>query len=90
MKLTFKDEFSIEYEKLTLNGTFTNLNRKEIKAFEAKHKGSEDSDDMFKERLEMSIESDDKGAIMAIGEEYNYKIIFQTIIKDIADKKAGN
>ena len=34
----------------------------------------------------MSLESDDIKFIMDIGETYNYKIIFETIIKDINER----
>ncbi len=92
MKLQFSDEFTLEYEEKTLSGSFLELTRKQIKAFNKKYKDNEDvdSDALFKERLELSIVGDYKAEIMAIGEEFNYKIIFETIIKDIVDKKAGN
>ncbi len=92
MKLQFSDEFTLEYEEKTLSGSFLELTRKQIKAFNKKYKDNEDvdSDALFKVRLELSIVGDYKAEIMAIGEEFNYKIIFETIIKDIVDKKAGN
>ncbi len=92
MKLQFTDSFTIEYKDLILHGEFLELTRKQIKSFDKKYKGKEtdESDTIFKERLELSIVSDDKAAIMAIGEEFNYKIIFETILKDIADKKQKN
>lgn len=92
MKLQFKDDFTIEHEDNTFSGTFLQLTRNQIKTFDKKYKGkeSDESDTIFKERLNLSIMSDDKNAIMALGEEYNYKIIFETILKDIADKKQKN
>jgi len=90
MKITFKEEFELEYEDKKYNGFFLELTRKQIKKFEKDFKDSKDGDMLFKQRLMLSIESDDKDAIMAIGDEYNYKIIFDTIIKDISERKTGN
>ncbi len=92
MKLQFTDTFTIEYGDTTLQGEFLELTRKQIKSFDKKYKGKEtdESDTIFKERLELSIIGTDKSEIMAIGEEYNYKIIFETILRDIAEKKQGN
>lgn len=88
MKLILEDDFTIEYNDEVLKGTLKNVTRKQTKALEKKFKDSKDDDDaIFKERLEMSLFGDDKDKIMAIGEEYNYKIIFETIIKDIAEKR---
>lgn len=89
-KLTFKDSFELEYEDKEYAGEFSDLTRKQIKDFDKKYKDETDSDKVFKARLDISVSGDDKKAIMAIGETYNYKIIFDTIIKDIGDKKAKN
>ncbi len=88
MKLILEDDFTLEYNDEVLKGTLKNVTRKQTKALEKKFKDNKDDDDaIFKERLEMSLFGDDKDKIMAIGEEYNYKIIFETIIKDIAEKR---
>ena len=87
MKLQLKEYFELEYEEETYTGTLQNVTRKQTKQLEKKHKSnSTEEDAIFKERLDMSLESDDKAKIMAIGEEYNYKIIFETIIKDIQER----
>lgn len=87
MKLTLKDDFTLEYEDKTFYGTLENVTRKQSKQLEFKHKKDDgENDALFKDRLQMSMLSDSKAEIMAIGEEYNYKIIFETIIKDIAEK----
>jgi hypothetical protein len=49
-----------------------------------------DSDDLFKERLAISVKSEDFDAIMKVGEDYGYKRVFDTIIKDIAERREGN
>lgn len=92
MKLTFKDEFTIEYEDKTFSGEFTELTRKQIKEFNKKyHKNDEiESDEVFKARLELSIISDSKQEIMSLGQLYNYKAVFDTIVKSISEIKAKN
>lgn len=87
MKLILQDDFTLEYNDKTFYGTLENVTRKQSKQLEFKHKSDTgENDALFKERLQMSMQSDQKVEIMAIGEEYNYKIIFETIIKDIAEK----
>ena len=92
MKLTFKDDFTIEHEDNSYSGVFSELTRKQVKAFNKKYKDKENIEDdaVFKERLELSIVSDDKEAIMALGELYSYKPVFDTIIRDIGERKAKN
>ena len=91
MKLTFKHDFTIETDDRDYKGTFADLTRKQIKAFEKKFKDSKLSDDeLIKERLILSVEGDDKEEILALGETYNYKSIFDTIIQDINERKAKN
>jgi len=91
MKLQFKHPFIIEYEDKDYNGEFADLTRKQVKQFEKQYKGKEVTDDeIIKERLLLSISGDDKDAIMAIGETYNYQSIFDTIIQDIGERKAKN
>ena len=48
------------------------------------------TEDIYKKRLELSIEGDDKKAIMAIGEIYSYSRVFETIVEDISKRKSGN
>jgi len=90
-KLTFKQDFTLEVGDETFAGTFKELTRKENKKFKDKYSGKEDIDEdiLFKDRLAISVSGDDKKAIMAIGEEYNYKAVFETIIKDIREKQEG-
>ncbi len=92
MKLSFQDEFTIEHEDNSYKGIFSELTRKQTKAFNKKYKDNKslEDDSIFKERLEISITSDDKEAIMALGETYNYKAIFDTIIRSIAELKEKN
>jgi len=45
-------------------------------------------DDIFKKRLELSLDSDDKDKILAAGKEYGYQNVFNTILQDIEDTKA--
>jgi hypothetical protein len=45
-------------------------------------------DDIFKKRLELSLDSDDKDKILAAGKEYGYQNVFNTILQDIEDNKA--
>ncbi len=45
---------------------------------------------VYKARLELSIGGDDKEKILEIADEYGYKRVFETIMKDIADKTEGN
>jgi len=45
------------------------------------------NEDVFKDRLELSLGGDDKKTIMEIGEEYGYQKVFETIQKDIMEKK---
>ncbi len=49
-----------------------------------------DPEDIFKMRLDLSIVSKDKDKIMAVGEEYGYKRVFETIVKDIAERAEKN
>ncbi len=49
-----------------------------------------DTDDIYKARLDISIVSDNKAEILALGEEYGYQLIFDTIQEDVEDKKAKN
>ena len=87
MKLQLKEPFELEYNDDIYTGTLQNVTRKQTKILEKKHKKDDLEDDaIFKARLEMSLDSDDKDKIMAIGEEYNYKIIFETILRDIEER----
>lgn len=45
-------------------------------------------EDMFKKRLEMSVESDDKDKILEAGKDYGYQNVFQTILQDIEERAA--
>ncbi len=49
-----------------------------------------DIEDVYKARLQLSIGGDDKAKVLEVGEEYGYKRVFETIMKDIADKTEGN
>ena len=49
--------------------------------------GNNFSDEIFKDRLEVSLSGDDKQKILDIGEEYGYQLVFETIQKDIIEKK---
>ena len=90
-KLTFKKPFTLEVEGDTYTGTFKDMTRKENNAFKHKFMGTDvDSDEVFKERLLLSLEGEDVGHIMAIGDKYNYQIVFETIIKDINETSAKN
>ena len=51
---------------------------------------SYDTEKLYLERLTLSIKGDDKDAILAIGEQYGYSRVFDTIIEDIAERKEGN
>lgn len=44
-------------------------------------------EDMFKKRIEYSVESDDKEAILEAGKDYGYQNVFQTILKDIEETR---
>lgn len=43
-------------------------------------------EDMFKKRIELSVESDDKDAILDAGKKYGYQNVFQTILQDIEER----
>lgn len=45
-------------------------------------------EDMFKKRLEYSVESDDKDKILEAGKDHGYQNVFQTILKDIEETEA--
>jgi len=45
-------------------------------------------EDMFKKRITMSVESDDIDAILKAGADHGYQNVFQTILKDIEEKRA--
>ena len=49
-----------------------------------------DPENIYEARLELSIIGDDKDDIMAIGGEYGYKRVFDTIMEDLAERKTGN
>ena len=49
-----------------------------------------DTDDIYKARLDISIVSDNKAEILALGEEYGYQLIFDTIQEDVDEKRAKN
>jgi len=49
-----------------------------------------DTENIYQKRLSLSIMGDDKDAIMAVGEEYGYNRVFDTIIEDIAQRREGN
>lgn len=59
---------------------------KEIEGLTEKLSDEKAIEDMFKKRLEYSIESDDKDQILEAGKNYGYQNVFQTILKDIEDK----
>ena len=45
---------------------------------------------MFKNRINTSVLSDDKEAILKAGETYGYEKVLQTILKDIRERSAKN
>jgi len=47
-------------------------------------------EDMYKQRMTLSLSGDDKDAIMTLGETYGYQKVFDTIIRDIRERNAGN
>jgi len=49
-----------------------------------------DTDNFYKKRLELSIFGDDKKDIMRFGDEYNYKMIYEAIRQDIAERREKN
>ncbi len=49
-----------------------------------------DVDEVFKARLEKSIDSQFREQILVVGASYGYQRVFDTIMEDIADKKEGN
>lgn len=59
---------------------------KEIEGLTEKLSDEKAIEDMFKKRLEYSIESEDKDQILEAGKNYGYQNVFQTILKDIEDK----
>lgn len=48
---------------------------------------TKDIEDMFKKRIEWSVSSDDKEEILKAGEEYGYRNVFETILRDLKEKK---
>ncbi len=45
---------------------------------------------MYKKRMEVSIEGDDKEALIKIGETYGYARVFETILQDIRETREKN
>ena len=48
------------------------------------------TENIFKDRIEMSVNSSNKADIIALCEEYGYQTVFETIIKDVQEKQKGN
>lgn len=51
---------------------------------------SHDIEDIYKERMNISITGEDKKRIMEIGEMYGYKKVFNTILEDIEEQNEKN
>jgi len=49
-----------------------------------------DTEELYKQRLILSLKGDDKDAVLAVGERYGYNRVFDTIIEDISERKAKN
>lgn len=45
-------------------------------------------EEIFKYRIELSLDGDDKKDILALCDEYSYKRVFETIQKDVLEKKS--
>ena len=48
------------------------------------------TESIFKERIVISVISDDKDEILSIGEQYGYQNVFNTIIKSTQEIQEGN
>jgi len=51
---------------------------------------SYDIEEVYKVRIQLSIGGGDKEKVLEVGEEYGYQRVFDTIMKDIAEKSEGN
>ena len=49
-----------------------------------------DPESIYEARLKLSVISDNKADILAVGSEYGYKRVFDTITDDIAERRSGN
>lgn len=49
-----------------------------------------DIEDIYKERMNISIMGEDKKALMELGEMYGYKKVFSTILEDIKERNEKN
>jgi len=45
---------------------------------------------VFKKRLELSIQSDEKEEILQLGEQYGYQNVFNTILEDVEQNRKKN
>ena len=62
----------------------------EMEAKSAELEDNTNIEDMYKDRLESSIIAEKKEAILDIGKKYGYQKVFDTILKDITEKKEKN
>jgi hypothetical protein len=78
----FKQAADYQNQKMQMEAQLDDLSN-ELDAEEA-------SEALYKKRLSASIISDDKVAIMKLGEEYGYKVVLDTIMTSIREISEGN